>query len=119
MGCGALLAKTMECRIDGRQPFASRQLVNRSPVVTGSGGAPQAAQQDPLGGFERCAIGLGEAAKGFAHQALLEGGEDGLDDGGLQKPGCLPEPQGTLPKAGVERPWLVLAMRIRSGRSAG
>jgi hypothetical protein len=42
------------------------------------------------------ALQSGEAAEGFSHQALLEGGEDGLDDEGLEEPRGLPVPQGTL-----------------------
>jgi len=37
------------------------------------------------GGLQCGAIGLVESAEGFTHEALVEGGEDGLDGGELQE----------------------------------
>lgn len=45
---------------------------------------------------ERPLIMCGEPAEYSAHQALLEGGEDGLDEGGLEKPRGLPVAHRTL-----------------------
>ena len=46
--------------------------------------------------MERRAIALAEPAEGFADQALLEGGEDGLDDGGFEEARGLPVAHGGL-----------------------
>ena len=48
------------------------------------------AEGDLHGGVQCGAIGLVEAAEGFTHEALVEGGEDGLDGGDLQEFSCLP-----------------------------
>jgi hypothetical protein len=75
------------------------------------------AEDELHGGFKGSAIGLVEPAEGFAHEALIEGGEDRLDGGDLQELSRLPVCTMTSPKVAGERTWLVMAIKIRSGRS--
>ncbi|HXG97037.1 MAG TPA: hypothetical protein VNJ06_07990 [Gemmatimonadales bacterium] len=59
----------------------------------------------------------GELARGFADEALLEGGDDGLDNQGLEEASGPPVAQRVSPNAGGERTWLMMAMTITPGRS--
>ena len=58
-----------------------------------------------------------EAAELAQHQAGLDGGEEWLDDGGLEESRGLPVDDGDLTDGGCGTAWLVIAIKMRSGRS--
>jgi hypothetical protein len=58
-----------------------------------------------------------EAPELAQREPCLDGGQERLDDGGLEEPGGLPVDDRTSPTVGAGRSWLVTAMRMRAGRS--